>query len=249
MTYKEFKPSKKIEPIVDTYWSYSNLEKVENETILPDGSMDIIFNLGTSTSSISTNSIGISGMMTEFSNKSFNENSNLFGIRLKSGTLSKLTKFPLFEIKNKTVEASLIIPEFNLEILEKLDELKSTEQKIQIIENEISSILSTKKSSNDRHIFSVIEFIRHSSEPISIKKIAENHFISLRQLERKFKLKVGVTLKEYERIIRFKKTKEIIKTRPNESLLHIAFDNGYFDHSHLTNEFKRFSGQIPSDFR
>ncbi len=249
MTYQEFKPSKKLAPIVAAYWSFSNLEKVENERILPDGSMDIIFNLGSSTSSIPKHSIGVSGMMTKFSDKSFDENTNLFGIRLKSGILSQLTKFPLFEAKNKTIEASLIIPVFNLEILEKLEEQKNFEQKIQLVENKIYSILNTKKNSNDSLVFSVIEFIRCTSEPVSIKKIAENHYISLRQLERKFKHKVGVTIKEYERIIRFKKTKSNIKSQPGESLLHIAFNNGYFDHSHLTNEFKRFSGQIPSDFR
>ncbi len=249
MTYQEFKPSKKLEKVVDAYWTFSNSEKVENEKILPDGSMDIIFNFGNSTNSISKNSIGISGMMTKFSDKSFDENTNLFGIRLKSGMVSQLTNFPLFEVKNKTAEANLIILAFNLEILEKLEGLKSIEKKTLLVENEIYSILNTKKTSSDSLIFSVIEFIRYSSEPISIKKIAENHFISLRQLERKFKHQVGVTVKEYDRIVRFKKAKKNIETQPNESLLHIAFNNGYFDHSHLTNEFKRFSGQIPSDFR
>ena len=249
MTYQEFKPSKKLEPIVDAYRSFSNLEKVENEKILPDGSMDIIFNLGSSTSSILKYSIGVSGMMTKFSDNSFDENTNLFGIRLKSGMLSQLTKFPLFEVKNKTTEASLIIPEFNLDLLEKLEGQKNSEQKIQLIEDKIFSVLNTEKTSNDSLVFSVIEFIRCTSKPVSIKTIAENHYISLRQLERKFKHKVGVTIKEYERIIRFKKTKSNIKSQPGESLSYIAFNNGYFDHSHLTNEFKRFSGQIPSNFR
>jgi len=42
---------------------------VENEKISPDGSMDIIFDFGNSTSSISKNSIGIPGMMTEMEKK------------------------------------------------------------------------------------------------------------------------------------------------------------------------------------
>ena len=100
-----------------------------------------------------------------------------------------------------------------------------------------------------RQVLSVIESIQSESIPISIENIAKNHCICLRQLERKFKHQVGVTVKEYDRIVRFKKTKNYIKSQQNDSLLHIALQNGYFDHSHLTNEFKQLSGQVPSEFR
>jgi AraC-like DNA-binding protein len=34
---------------------------------------------------------------------------------------------------------------------------------------------------------------------------------------------------------------------PEESLLRIAFELGYYDHAHLTNEFKRYAGIRPSE--
>ncbi len=156
MTYQEFNPSDKLKSIIDSFWLFSDSEKVEDERILPDGCMDIIFNLGNSTSSIQKNTIGISGMMTTFSNESFNENSDLFGIRFKSGMLSKFAKFPMFEIKNQTIEASEIIPEFNIETIEKLEEQKSIEQKLQFIELRVCNILNKQKTSNDALIFLVI---------------------------------------------------------------------------------------------
>ncbi len=247
MKYQEYAPTSKLKAVVDSYWLYTDLKKVENERILPDGSMDIIFNLGSSGSSIPQNTIVISGMMTKFSDKLFNKGSELLGIRFKSGKLSNLTSFPLFEIKNKIVTASEIIPQFTTEKLEQLKEQKNIEQKINFIEQTINNTL--KNELNDTLIFSVIDFILNASEPVNIKKMAKEHLISLRQLERKFKHKAGVTLKEYCRIIRFTKTKKHLKNKLNESLLHIACDNGYYDHSHLTNEFKRFSGDAPSCFR
>ena len=36
------------------------------------------------------------------------------------------------------------------------------------------------------------------------------------------------------------------KRKPKESLLSIAFDYGYYDDAHLTNEFKRYNGAVPS---
>ncbi|MCK5854149.1 MAG: helix-turn-helix transcriptional regulator, partial [Sulfurovaceae bacterium] len=190
-----------------------------------------------------------SGMMTTFSDKTFDKNTNLFGVRFKPGMLSKLTTFPLFEIKNKIIEASIVIPKLNIETVGQLKELCNIDKKIQLIERKIINTLYTKSPSNDAFIFSVIKTLHSSPMPISIENIAKNHCISLRQLERKFKHQVGVTAKEYDRIVRFTKAKNNIKSQRNKSLLNIALKNGYFDHSHLTNEFKRFSGQTPSEFR
>lgn len=249
MGYQEYKPSNKLENLIDSYWLIKDLNRSGNQRILPDGCADIIFNLGKANSSIPKGTIAISGMMTKFSNVSLGNGSELLGIRFKSGQLSNLTNHPLFEIKNKTIEASEIIPELNLEKLEQLEEQKNIEKKLELIESIIYKILSTKKLPIDSLISSVTDFILNSSEPINISKLAKNHYISLRQLERRFKNKIGVTVKEFTGIVRFKQTIKSIANYPDQSLLHIAFDNGYYDHSHLTNEVKRISGQIPSDFR
>ncbi|MCD4789230.1 MAG: helix-turn-helix domain-containing protein, partial [Bacteroidales bacterium] len=249
MNYKKFKPSKKLEKLIDSYWLFSNLNRNENQRILPDGCADIIFNLGKSNNAIPKETIAISGMMTKFFDVSLLAGSELLGIRFKSGQLSNLTDYPLFEIKNKTVDASEIIPELNLEKLEQLKKQKNIENKLKLIESIIYKILNTKKLPVDSLVSSVTDFILNSSEPINISKLANNHYISLRQLERRFKNKIGVSVKEFTGIFRFKQTIKSIANNPDKSLLHIAFDNGYYDHSHLTNEIKRFSGQIPSDFR
>ena len=249
MGYQEYNPSNKLENLIDSYWLIKDLNQSGNQRILPDGCADIIFNLGNSNSAIPEETIAISGMMTKFLNVSLDTGSELLGVRFKSGQLSSLTNYPLFEIKNKTVVASEIIPELNLEKLEQLQDQKNIESKLEFIESIIYKILSAKKLTVDSLISSVTDFILNSSEPINISKLANNHYISLRQLERRFKNKIGVTVKEFAGIFRFKQTIKSIANNHDKSLLHIAFDNGYYDHSHLTSEIKRFSGQIPSDFR
>jgi hypothetical protein len=101
MNYKELKPTNKIKKIINAYWIFSNIETNKNQTILPDGCIDIIFNLGKSTNSIPKKSIVISGMMTKYHNEVFEKNTELFGIRFKTGQLNCLTKYPLSEITNK----------------------------------------------------------------------------------------------------------------------------------------------------
>ena len=35
---------------------------------------------------------------------------------------------------------------------------------------------------------------------------------------------------------------------PNESLMNLAYDYGYFDHNHLLRDFKQFTGSLPTQF-
>lgn len=249
MKYKKYKPLKKLINLVDSYWLINGLDQFENQRILPDGCVDIIFNLGGSINLIPSESIAISGMMTKFSDVSLGTNTELLGVRFKTGQLSHLTDHSLFELKNKIIDASEIIPELKFEILEQLESKKNIEDRLKFVEKVILKILNSKQIPSDILITSIIDFILNSSGTIRISKIAENHYISMRQLERKFRARIGVTLKEYSNIVRFIHTKKSIKTYSNKSLLHIAFDSGYYDHSHLTNEFRPYSGQIPSNFR
>jgi transcriptional regulator GlxA family with amidase domain len=66
-------------------------------------------------------------------------------------------------------------------------------------------------------------------------------------LERNFKKLIGLSPKEYSSIIRFQHALSLIKdSKQDLSLLDIAFECGYYDHSHLSLEIKRNTGLLPS---
>ncbi|MEM1137795.1 MAG: helix-turn-helix domain-containing protein [Bacteroidota bacterium] len=110
-------------------------------------------------------------------------------------------------------------------------------------------LIAYKEIPQDKLITSVTDFILHTQEIVSINNLAKEHGISLRQLERRFKAKVGLTLKEFQCVTRFTRTMNSMRNKPAQSILAVAFENGYYDHSHLTNEFKKMSGSNPSSFK
>ena len=101
-----------------------------------------------------------------------------------------------------------------------------------------------------RYDFSSLRGLADSSGgQVSVETLAREAHVSNRTLERIFKENVGIPPKEFLRIVRFQ---EVFKRLRNadtseESLLRIAYELGYYDHAHLTNEFKKYAGILPSE--
>ncbi|QMW02499.1 helix-turn-helix domain-containing protein [Spirosoma foliorum] len=90
---------------------------------------------------------------------------------------------------------------------------------------------------------------------ISVETLADEMHVSQKTLERIFKKNVGIPPKEFLRIIRFQELLKRLRNKKGEnhasvakeSLLQTAFELGYYDHAHLTKEFKKYSGLLPSE--
>ncbi len=88
-----------------------------------------------------------------------------------------------------------------------------------------------------------------SGGQVSVEALAREAHVSNRTLERIFKENVGIPPKEFLRIVRFQEVLKRLRQAgvSEESLLRIAFEMGYYDHAHLTNEFKKYAGILPSE--
>jgi YesN/AraC family two-component response regulator len=240
--YQEIKPSKGLDELIDSFWVFSKNNASENFKVLPDTCADLVFDLNQSKGFLS-------GVMTNYQRMKLATESNLIGIRFKTEKFGSLSKIPLYETKNLRVELSEIFPTKNLVRLSQLNELESITDKVNFLENFIETSFKKNYERRDQMILSVAKNIRILNGNLNIGDLAKSHHLSLRQLERRFKNYIGLTLKEFSNIVRFNNAKKTIATSTSTSLLEIAFDMGFFDHSHMTYEFKRISGENPSCFR
>lgn len=83
----------------------------------------------------------------------------------------------------------------------------------------------------------------------SIKSLAHQLKISERYLETQFKKYVGLSPKTYSMIIRFKRMEQQLQTKSSVSWEQLDFTHEYYDQNHLIKDFKRFTGQTPSDYQ
>ncbi|MEP3209269.1 MAG: helix-turn-helix domain-containing protein [Maribacter sp.] len=240
--YQEIRPSKRNDNIIDTFWTFSNNKECENFKILPDTCADLIFDLNQNTGFLS-------GVMTKYQLRELASESNLIGVRLKVERLGLLIKIPLDQTKNLRLELSNIVPYNTFNTLNELTGLEKITDKINFLENHITTSFIQNSFRQDQIVLSVAQKIRSLRGIVNVRDLAKLHCISLRQLERRFKSYIGLTVKEFSNIVRFNNAKKSIATFTKTSLLEIAFDMGFFDHAHMTYEFKRISGENPSYFR
>lgn len=249
MNYQELKPLHTLQKYIDAYWFLDEVRHTEKYSVLPDESMDVIFNLGEKTSVIPAKTAVVSGMMTTFREVSVNVNTTLVGVRFRTGQLSGLIQSPLSETKNKTIPVGELIPYSMTELFDKLANESGIANRKLRMDTFFDDFFRKKEVISDRLIDETCFVINNFFKEFNIRTFSKSHAISVRQLERRFKKRVGVTLKEYYKIVRFQSTIQYIAKHPGKSLWEIAFDRGYFDHAHMSNDVKQCAGKPPSDFR
>ncbi|MEO1435591.1 MAG: helix-turn-helix transcriptional regulator [Bacteroidota bacterium] len=240
--YQEIQASKPLSGIIDAFWTYSNNPTDERFKVLPDTCADFIFDL-------QRNQAFVSGVMTRFQCRELSKGTQLLGIRFKAEQVKSLIKVPLCELTNRRIELSEVSLIWNASRRDQLLEAESISKQIRFLDNWLSTAFEQVDQPQDSLVRSIATGIRQSKGRIKVKEIAASNFISLRQLQRRFKKQLGLTVKEFTSLVRFTQAQKIISSRPSESLSTIAFEAGYFDQAHMTKTFQQIAGETPSAFR
>ncbi len=242
MKYRKVKPYKELEPYIHFYWELKGNEVERQwERVFPDGCAGIVMNLGDAcltdngSFSMEFGKTYIVGAMTSFKDSFIDADTHLIGVCLKPATFANFYNYaPQNELTNDTVEFEKS-NSFNID--------KTFDNPF----NYFDKFFSERIKSKNNQLQSVINDIHATNGRISIYELSKRNFTTVRQLERNFKKFIGLSPKEYSNIIRFQNALGLIKNPDrNRSLLEIAFECGYCDHSHLTHEIKRNTGLSPS---
>jgi AraC-like DNA-binding protein len=90
--------------------------------------------------------------------------------------------------------------------------------------------------------------MRSAGGAMPVSEVAAAAHATVRTLERKFKQSSGHTVKDVSGLMRFELARNRLWHAPQTNLAALAQELGYTDQSHLSREFKRYSGVAPSAF-
>lgn len=90
--------------------------------------------------------------------------------------------------------------------------------------------------------------LRNAKGSMPVSQVAAAAHATVRTLERNFKQSSGHTVKDVSGLMRFEQVRNRLWHSPDSKLAGLAYELGYTDQSHLSREFKRYSGTTPAAF-
>lgn len=253
---KTYEPNINLTEFVKRYWTLDG-EK-ENiplkNTIVPDGTMKLIFHYGDTYKHHSQNGeitilpkcfligqltkpyviepIGVTGS---------------FVVQFKPNGFLPFTSIPIKKMENTAVPLDILFAEEGIKLSNQILNANSTSERIQIIEAFLFKQLADRKNI-DNIVKSTIETIFKTNGQFSINEFSKNYNINRRQLARKFASTIGLSPKQLAKTIRIQTTLKVLLNEETTSLTDLAYENEYFDQAHFIKEFKEFTGLTPKKF-
>jgi len=249
MLYSEYQPCKELCQIINCYWVsptlYSleqRIDSVKQEIIVPDGCLDIIFEIDKQTNDYNC---FIVGMMSKpiFTSPDFSKK-QIYAIRFNPGGAYSFFRNDLDDFTDLTVDFKNISKNLEKELAAIFLSKKSLFEKIKYLD--VFFLRSFVEWGQNAVIMNSLANIFSAKGNVEIKKMAQGQYVSERQLNRLFKQWIGLSPKEFTRIIRFQNALRNIILTDNVNWSSLAVESGYHDQAHFINEFKVYTGITPT---
>lgn len=253
---KIYEPNIELSEFVKRYWTLDGAKEnipLKN-TIVPDGTMKLIFHYGDTYKHHSQNGEIIilpkSFLIGQLTKPYVVEPVGVTGsfvVQFKPNGFLPFTSIPIKKMENTAVPLHIIFGENGIKLANQIINANATSERIQIVEAFLLHKLADRKNT-DSIVKSTIETIFNTNGHFSVNEFSKNNNISRRQLARKFSSTIGLSPKQLAKTIRIQTTLKKLLNEENLSLTDLAYENEYFDQAHFIKEFKEFTGLTPKEF-
>lgn len=252
MSFQFAYPSSKLKPYIKQYWGFENvLEKglQYSQGIIPSGLPELIFYFDKRPDAQNRNleeNVLLNVQQNDYYDLIISENLSIFSVTFHPYGIHQFFNIPLHELQNKSVPLAYVDKRWSNLVEQKLEGSKYFQGRVEIIEAHLLRLLYSNLNQRDFLRMSyIIDLIRKTNGSIDIDTLADDACLSRKQFERKFSEIIGISPKQYLKIIRFQYAIHIKNKTTGKNLTELAYDSGYYDQSHFIGDFKMFSGLTP----
>ncbi|WP_100841465.1 AraC family transcriptional regulator [Flavobacterium sp. 5] len=221
-------PDPTLSEFVGSFWMLvNNSDKDRELAVLPDGRVDVLF----SYSSKEPFDAMLMDLDRHSSQTIFASTATIFAVSFKLLAVEYILETSIADQKNHP----LVLPDNFWDI--GIDDLNDFDRFIKKISEKIHQILKEKKIDDKKR--KLFEHIYASDGSLTVKELADKSFWSSRQINRYFNQYIGISLKEYCNILRFKASWPQIKEGK------FFPEQNFTDQAHFIKTVKKHSGLTP----
>ncbi|HEU4552205.1 MAG TPA: helix-turn-helix domain-containing protein [Chitinophaga sp.] len=249
--HQEFEPPEALRDTIKCFW-YDKRNFGAQQSgfeVLPDGYAEIIFHFG-STCSIAYNGslqplpspfmVGLLNQPVLFYAKNYLE---IIGIRCFPWTVFDLLGLPSGKDGVRVFEHPIAQLQSTLDKYMQAGRIAEALAQVKAYFLDARSHIAV-----DSMLFKAGVAMRKANGTMPVSQVAAAAHATVRTLERNFKQSSGYTVKDVSGLMRFEQVRNQLWLNPDSNIAGLAHELGYTDQSHLSREFKRYSGTTPAAF-
>ena len=175
------------------------------------------------------------------------DSAEIVAVKVKSGALGALLGVPARELRDQTINLEEVWGRGAARLAEQMQEAASAEQRLQLLQRELRRryLVSDRES---RLALTVANVIERRGGKVRISALSQSAGVGRRALLQRFDDCVGLTPKQYVRIIRLRSMITALFARDTEDLSRLSIKYGFYDQSHMIHEFRDLLGISPAGF-
>jgi AraC-like DNA-binding protein len=191
--------------------------------------------------------VSLTGQQTGVIQRQVGHDFLVFQIVFQPGALFRLTGIPSTELADEYLDGELIFSSSLRLVNEQLYHARDYREMLHIGHRFVCTLL--RRKIRDSHpIDEVSRYMLHTAQNINLDAMAHDACLGFKQFERKFKERMGVMPKLFNRINRFDRAFCMKNLHPEMDWLSIAVHCGYYDYQHLVRDYKLFTAMSPTAF-
>ena len=250
-TYEELAPSAALSPWIAAFWQVRDApgdNAPKTQRVLPDGSVDILFDFGRWRASgrhvsVAARAGSLIGTMTRAIVVPMSGVADLFGIRFRPGVIGSLTACPARTMQDLSVPLS----DVGIHLSVSDDELcreSSFENRVRRVSPVLLRLVGAGTTRDSTVLAAIAAWETAAREEFitlpSVSDIARRVGATERSLERRFSAWVGYRPAQFRRLVRFRAALKG-SNAGRRSWAEVAARCGYSDQAHLSRDFSEFA--------
>ncbi|PSK89823.1 AraC family transcriptional regulator [Taibaiella chishuiensis] len=251
MLHREFEPAEALRDAIRCFW-YDKRDfgpQPTNFDVMPDGYAEIIFHFGKGCSRVSGNTVAalpspfMVGLLNQPEVFRATQYLEILAVRCYPWTVFDLLELPSGKDSVQVFEH----PVAQLQpALQQCIDTGDIDTAINLLQQFFLD--ARAKVAIDSMLHKAGVAMQHAGGNLPVSGVAAAAHATVRTLERNFKQSSGHTVKDVSGLMRFEQARNRLWHYPQTNLAGLAEELGYTDQSHLSREFKRYSGTTPAAF-
>lgn len=224
------------------------------QRIVPNGLTELTFYLNSRPKSMDTrkniteNTI-LSGHLKSYYDISVTGNLSMFSVSFRPFGVRMFLNIPANELYDINVPLRYLISDMADRLEDQLLEAGCFSEKVAIIESFLAFRLAGSIAAYDlKRIENSVNLITSAKGAIQVDNLSDAACLSRKQFERIFTNYIGTSPKQFLKTVRFQSSLQIKHLNPEMPLTELAYSCGYYDQSHMINDFRSLSGKTPGQY-